>query len=55
MNSYATTLPNTGLAVSVLGYTVGGAEMMLAAVALVATGATMIRFSWRRDRPVSGR
>ncbi len=54
MNSYGT-LPNTGLALSVLGYTVGGAEMVIFAAAVVLTGAGLIRFSWRRDQSVSDR
>ena len=55
MSSYGSVLPNTGLGLSVLGYTFGGLQLLCAALVLVAIGAGLIRFTWRRDSPVSGR
>jgi hypothetical protein len=55
MSSYHTVLPNTGLGISVLGYSVGGLQLLLVALALIAVGAGLIRFTWRRDSPVSAR
>lgn len=54
MHSYGV-LPNTGLAVTVLGVTFGGAQLLAIGIALVLLGALVLRLTWRRNLGVSSR
>jgi predicted exporter len=55
MNTYGRVLPNTGLAVTVLGVTFGGATLLAIALALVLCGAVLVRVGWRRGLSVADR
>ena len=48
-------LASTGFTAAVFGYTFGGIELVIFAVALVVVGAALLRTAWRPGKAVNAR